>query len=239
MLTALTGIAPVAAESYRLGANDIVKIQVYGEDDLNMESKIGGDGNINFPLLGVVYVKGKTLAELEEYLTARLADGYIRKPKIRVSIIKHRNFYVNGEVKTPGGYPYEDGLTVHKAISLAGGFTEKAEKTTIKITRVREGVAQAMEAELDATVLPDDFVVVAQTKKVYVNGEVKRAGDYPYERGLTVHKAITMAGGLTDKAAAGSIKVLRMINGKEQQIAVQLESGVQPEDIVVVPRSFF
>jgi polysaccharide export outer membrane protein len=172
-------------------------------------------------------------------LTARLADGYIRKPKIRVSIIKHRNFYVNGEVKTPGGYPYEDGLTVHKAISLAGGFTEKAEKTTIKITRVREGVAQAMEAELDATVLPDDFVVVAQTKKVYVNGEVKRAGDYPYERGLTVHKAITMAGGLTDKAAAGSIKVLRMINGKEQQIAVQLESGVQPEDIVVVPRSFF
>lgn len=239
MLTALTGIAPVAAESYRLGANDIVKIQVYGEDDLNMESKIGGDGNINFPLLGVVYVKGKTLPELEEYLTARLADGYIRKPKIRVSIIKHRNFYVNGEVKTPGGYPYEDGLTVHKAISLAGGFTEKAEKTTIKITRVREGVAQAMEAELDATVLPDDFVVVAQTKKVYVNGEVKRAGDYPYERGLTVHKAITMAGGLTDKAAAGSIKVLRMINGKEQQIAVQLESGVQPEDIVVVPRSFF
>jgi polysaccharide export outer membrane protein len=96
-----------------------------------------------------------------------------------------------------------------------------------------------MEVELDAPVLPDDFVVVAQIKKVYVNGEVKRAGDYAYERGLTVHKAITMAGGLTDKAAAGSIKILRMVNGKEQQIEVQLDNGVLPEDIVVVPRSFF
>ena len=96
-----------------------------------------------------------------------------------------------------------------------------------------------MEVELDAPVLPDDFVVVPQLKKVYVNGEVKRAGDYLDERGLTVHKAITMAGGLTDKAAASSIKVLRMVNGKEQTVEVQLDSEVLPEDIVVVPRSFF
>lgn len=154
-------------------------------------------------------------------------------------VAEGQRFYISGEVRTPGRYLYEKGLTTHKAISMAGGFTEKAEKVTIRITRVRNGIAQPIEADLDAPVLPDDFVVVPQVKKIYVNGEVKRAGDYPYERGLTVHKVITLAGGLTDKAAAGSIKILRMVDGKEQTVEVQLDNGVQPEDIVVVPRSFF
>jgi protein involved in polysaccharide export with SLBB domain len=74
---------------------------------------------------------------------------------------------------------------------------------------------------------------------VYVNGEVKKAGDYPYEKGLTIHKAITMAGGFTDKAAKGRTRVLRTINGTEKTIDVALDSVILPEDIVVVPRSFF
>jgi len=235
-----TGMAAsLPHQRYELGPNDVVHIRVFGEDDLTVESKVSGDSTINVPLLGAVAVTGKTVEELHEYLTVRLEDGYLKKPRVTVSLVKHRNFFVNGEVKTPGGYPYEEGLTVHKAISLAGGFTEKAEKATIKITRVREGIAQPVEADLDTAVLPDDFVVVPQAKKVYVNGEVKRAGDFPYERGLTVHKVITLAGGLTDKAAASRIRVLRMVNGKELAVEVQLENGVQPEDIVVVPRSFF
>ncbi len=72
-----------------------------------------------------------------------------------------------------------------------------------------------------------------------MNGEVKKAGDYPYETGLTIHKVITMAGGFTDKAAKGRTRVLRVINGKEKSIDVELDSVLQPEDIVVVPRSFF
>ena len=87
--------------------------------------------------------------------------------------------------------------------------------------------------------LPDDFIVVPQLQKVYVNGEVKHAGDYPYERGLTVHKIISMAGGFTDKAAERSTKVLRKVNGQEESIQVNLETIILPEDILVVPRSFF
>jgi polysaccharide export outer membrane protein len=99
--------------------------------------------------------------------------------------------------------------------------------------------AQSIETTLDAPVMPDDFIVVPQLKKVYVNGEVKRAGDYPYERGLTVHKVITMAGGFTDKAAESRTKVLRKVNEHEQSIPVDLETIILPEDILVVPRSFF
>ena len=87
--------------------------------------------------------------------------------------------------------------------------------------------------------MPDDMIVVAQLRKFYVNGEVKRPGDYVYEKGLTVHKAITIAGGFTDKAAKRRTRVLRNINGKEKTIDVELDSVIMPEDIVVVPRSFF
>jgi protein involved in polysaccharide export with SLBB domain len=147
--------------------------------------------------------------------------------------------YVSGEVKTPGRYVYEKGMTVHKAISLAGGWTEKADHGTIKLTRVIDGVVQSLEVEANVPVLAEDFIVVPMVRKVYINGEVKRAGEYPYERGLTVHKIISMAGGFTDKAAERNTRVLRKIDGQEQSLQVNLETIVLPEDILVVPRSFF
>ena len=182
---------------------------------------------------------GLTIHELQQDLTTRLAAGYLSKPKVTVTVARHRNFYVGGEVKTPGGYPYEEGLTVHKAISLAGGFTEKADKRVITITRAHGSQVDILTLEPDAMVRPDDLVAVAQARKFYANGEVRRAGDYPYERELTLHKAITMAGGFTDKASTSRAKVIRKIEGKEQEISLGLEGIILPEDIIVVPRSFF
>jgi protein involved in polysaccharide export with SLBB domain len=173
----------------------------------------------------------------EEMLAAKL-DTLVLPDDIIV-VAQGEKFFVNGEVKTPGRYLYEKNLTIHKAITMAGGFTEKAEKATIRVTRQADGVVHTAEVELDARVLPDDFIVIAQMHKIYVNGEVKKAGDYPYEKGLTIHKIITMAGGFTDKAAVGRTKVLRIVNGEEQSLRVNLDAIVLPEDIVVVPRSFF
>jgi protein involved in polysaccharide export with SLBB domain len=300
-------------EGYRLGPNDIVRIQVFGEEDLTLETKVEGDGQITYPLLGILHVGGLTIHELQQDLTTRLAAGYLSKPKVTVTVARHRNFYVGGEVKTPGGYPYEEGLTVQKAITLAGGFTEKSDKRVITVTRAHgsqveiltlepdamvrpddlvavaqakkfyvsgevktpggypyEGGLTAQKAitlaggftekadkrvitvtrahgsqveiltlEPDAMVRPDDLVAVAQARKFYVNGEVRRAGDYPYERELTLHKAITMAGGFTDKASTTRAKVIRKIGGEEQEILLGLEELILPEDIIVVPRSFF
>jgi polysaccharide export outer membrane protein len=156
-----------------------------------------------------------------------------------IVVVESQRFYVSGEVRTPGRYLYEKGMTTHKAIGMAGGLTEKAEKRTIQVTRILQGLAQTIELNGEAPVLPEDFIVIPPTFKVYVNGEVKKAGDYPYEKGLTIHKAITMAGGFTDKAAKGRTRVLRIIEGKEKTIDVGLDSLILPEDIVVVPRSFF
>ena len=154
-------------------------------------------------------------------------------------MVRYRNVYVSGEVKTPGGFPYEAGLTVQKAIALASGLTEKADKTGVKVTRSNGSAVEMTMLGADVPVMADDLIVVAQAKKFYVNGEVKRSGDFPYEKGLTVHKAITMAGGFTDKAAKNSTKVLRIINGEEHTIEVPLDALLLPEDIIVVPQRFF
>jgi polysaccharide biosynthesis/export protein VpsN len=158
-----TGIASVSPQSYRLGPNDVVKVQVYGEEDLTVESQIDGDGNITFPLLGVVHVQGKTIQEFQQYLTARLADGYVRAPKVTTFVVKFRNFYVNGEVKAPGGYSYQEGLTVHKAITMAGGFTDKAAKGRTKVLRTVNGKEISVPIDLDSLVSPEDIIVVPRS----------------------------------------------------------------------------
>jgi len=230
---------PQTGHQYQLGPNDVVRIQVFGEEDLTVETKVAGNGTINYPLLGSVHVAGKTVGELQEYLTTQLAKGYLRFPKVTVSMVRHRNVYVSGEVRTPGGFPYEAGLTVQKALTMAGGFTEKADKQGIKVNRLNGTTVETMLPEADTLVMPDDLIVVAQAKKFYVNGEVKKPGDFPYEKELTLHKAVTMAGGFTDKAAKSSTKVLRIINGEERTVEIPLDAPVLPEDIIVVPQRFF
>lgn len=226
-------------EDYRLGPNDVLRILVYGEEDLSVEAKVEGDGHITYPLLGVLKVGGFTAKDLQHDLTSRLEAGYVRHPKVMVTIARHRNFYVGGEVKTPGGYSYEEGLTVQKAIALAGGLSEKADKQLITVTRLGASGVEVVSLESDAVLRPDDLVTVPQIKKFYINGEIRRAGDYPYERDLTVHRAVTMAGGFTDKAVTSHAKVIRKHEGQERTLSVDLDGLVLPDDIIVVPRSFF
>lgn len=226
-------------QAYRLGSNDVVRVQVFGEDDLSVERAVDGDGTITFPLLGALSVGGRTVQEVQDELTARLRAGYIRHPKVTVFIVKHRNFTVSGEVKKPGGFEYREGVTVQEAIALAEGFTEKANRHEVMVTRLNGGNAQTIPVLLDAPILPNDLIIVSQAPRLYVNGEVRRPGDYMYEKGLTIHKAVTMAGGFTEKAAKNRTKVLRMINGQEETIPVKLDDPVQPNDIIVVPQRFF
>jgi len=143
-----------------LGTNDTIKVQVFGENDLTTEARIGGDGKIAFPLLGVLEIKGLTIKEAETLIANRLLDGYLKHPRVNVSIVKYRNFYISGEVKHPGAYPYEEGLNVMKAVVLAGGFTEKAYKDKIKVKRHMGKQEQSRPLKLEDPVLPDDEIVV-------------------------------------------------------------------------------
>ena len=118
---------------YRLGAGDVISISVYDEADLSLEVRIGLSGQISYPLLGDVVVSGLTPKLLEQKLTRGLKGPYLVAPSVNVSIIEYRPFYVIGEVKKPGSYPFHPGLTVDKAISISGGFTERASKGSIYV----------------------------------------------------------------------------------------------------------
>lgn len=115
-----------ADELYKLGAGDVISIVVYGEESLTIpEQKIDNREVIDYPYLGEIKIGGKSLKQVQNHITSGLKGDYLVNPKVNVAIVKYRNVYINGLVNRPGGYEYEPGLTVQKAISLAGGVMSK------------------------------------------------------------------------------------------------------------------
>jgi len=151
-------------QQYQLGAGDLIAISVYGETDLSFEVKIGDSGRITYPFLGEIQVTGNTTQELEGLITHGLIDGeFLIRPEVTVNIVEYRPFYVNGEVQDPGSYPFEPGLTLRKAITIAGGFTERASRSRISIISGSSDSGESVIAEsLDIFVKPDDIISVSQ-----------------------------------------------------------------------------
>lgn len=158
--------APVTTDSsYILGANDVINISVYGEEDLTLRDvRITDNGIITFPLLGEVKAAGATIRGFELLLREGLVrEEYLVDPRITVTMVEYRPFYIDGEVEKPGSYPYQPGLTVRRAVSIAGGFTSRAARSGITIHSAERLDAPERKADnLDAPVGPGDLVSVPQ-----------------------------------------------------------------------------
>jgi polysaccharide biosynthesis/export protein VpsN len=173
VLLILSASTLAASEQYRLGAGDLIQISVYDEPDLSTEVRIGLSGDISYPLLGDVTVAGLSPKDLEEKLVKRLKGPYLLNPSVTVSIVEYRPFYVTGEVEKPGGYSFHPGLTVDKAISIAGGFTERASKSKIFVQHDNSGSTnvslqgrrdeQRTQLKLYDVVQPGDVITVEQS----------------------------------------------------------------------------
>jgi protein involved in polysaccharide export with SLBB domain len=149
---------------YKLGTGDMISVRVLGEDDLRREKvRLSDAGTLSFPVLGEIKVQGMTVGTLEDYITKGLKGRYLLNPQVTVTIDEYRNFYVNGMVEKPGGYPYSPGLTVRKAITLAGGFKERASREKINIIRDDDPKQTARKVDLNATVLPGDIVTIEES----------------------------------------------------------------------------
>ena len=150
-------------KQYLLGTGDMIRIQVYDETDLYLETRVSDTGTISYPFLGELAVKGISLAKLEALITSRLKGDYLINPKVSIDMIEYRQFYVNGEIESAGGFPYQPGLTVRKAISLAGGFKERASKDKIYIIHDDSTTSEAIKVTLDEAVRPGDIITVEQS----------------------------------------------------------------------------
>lgn len=133
--TAPPGTAAYQPTVYRLAAGDKLLITVFGEESLSREFFVTPQGDLAFPLLGDLPVSKLTVSELQEMLRTRLADGYVNDPRVTVEVLNYRPFYILGEVNKAGEYPFSDGLTAIQAVARAGGYSYRADQSTIYITR--------------------------------------------------------------------------------------------------------
>ncbi|BBM66535.1 capsular polysaccharide biosynthesis protein [Vibrio alfacsensis] len=149
--------------NYTIGAGDKIQIVVYGEEDLSIdELYIDNGGKFDYPYLGQLSAINKTTEQLKTEITRGLIGDYLISPKVRVSIVGFRSIYVNGEVKKPGGYEYQPGLTVDKAIALAGGFTDRASRSKVYIAQAGKDELKN-KVKLSSTVSPGDIIVIEQS----------------------------------------------------------------------------
>jgi len=121
--------------SYKLDTGDMISIKVYDENDLTVETRLNDRGRINYSYLGELEISGKTTQEVEELVASKLKEGYLLNPSVSVTVLEYRPFFINGEVTSPGDYPYQPGLTLEKAVSIAGGFTDRASRRKIYLLR--------------------------------------------------------------------------------------------------------
>ena len=150
--------------TYELAAGDVISIRVFGEEDLSRDKvRLTDAGTISYPVLGELRALGLTIGDLERRITAGLKDGYLVNPRVSVQIEEYRPFYINGMIERPGGYPYQPGLTVLKASSLAGGFKERASFSKITIIRERDPKATKEKADLNTPVYPGDTIFVDES----------------------------------------------------------------------------
>lgn len=146
------------AEGYVLGANDVVRVTVFGEPDLSGEFKLDGGGLVALPLIGSQVLGGSSLRAAEERIAAALKDGYLVDPKVTLEVMTARPFFIMGEVRNPGSYHFSEGMTILQAVALSGGFTYRANESTVEL--VRGGAAR--DADMTAALQPGDVITVKE-----------------------------------------------------------------------------
>ena len=144
--------------TYRLGAGDKLHIVVAGADDLTADYSVGDNGALSLPLIGDIKASGLTRAQVEHELEVKLSQGYVKNPKVSVSVLSYRPFYIYGEVTKPGEYPYASGMRVMSAVATAGGYTYRAQEGYVVVTR--DG--QDRRALPGMPILPDDIIRVPE-----------------------------------------------------------------------------
>jgi polysaccharide export outer membrane protein len=247
-----------AQTDYRIGAQDVLNITVFGEAELSGKYTVEQDGTFTFPLIGRVKAGATTLRELEQEVKKHLADGYLKNPQVSIAIETYRSqrILVMGEVRSPGEYLLTGDMTLLAALARAGGTSPAASREAVivrsrrvpangeggaeaEILRIDLADLQAGNTALNITLQDGDTLNVPKAQSVFVSGQVKAPGAYAVEPGTTVLQVLSLAGGLTDRGADSRIRIQRMVKGKLKETKAKLTDTVQPGDTIIVPQKFF
>jgi polysaccharide biosynthesis/export protein len=247
--------ADATLTTYQIGAQDQLKITVLDEPSLSQSYRVDSDGSITMDYIGRVRAAGSTPTDLQERVRALLAKGdFLKNPQVRVEVesYKSQSVIVSGEVRTPGKLPMTGAMTLLEALAAAGSPTSAA-SNELTIAHLRRPGSEGRDADVthvnwkdlqlgkgvDVALQDGDLIHVPKAQTFYIYGQVKNAGTYVYEPGITVQQALAMAGGLTDRGSDRRIRATRFVKGKSLDISLRLDDKVQPGDTITVDQRFF
>jgi polysaccharide export outer membrane protein len=237
-----------------VGDGDVLDINVYENDDISSTVRVSANDTIRVPLIGEIDVASLTVSQVASKIEALLADGYLVNPQVDVFVKEYRSkkVIILGQVNNPGLYELRGKTTFLEFISTAGGLTQDAgnsasikRKTidadeTDNIVIDLNRLIKKGDTSLNIQVRDGDSVYISKADVYYVSGEVNKPGYYKLEDEVTVIKAITTAGGFSKIAAKSKVKVNRVIEGRQQVLEnVTMDMPVLPNDVIIVPESFF
>lgn len=256
----LLAAGAASGASYILGPRDILSISVYEQEDLTQRIRIAEEGTVNLPLIGVVQVAGLTVEELGKVLVGRYRE-FIRDPQVQVFVVEYhsKEISVLGEVRRPGLYKLSGNTTLLEVISSVGGLAENHADTLVVLREKGEkaGMSETIIIDIgkllsvegqDLNIQVQDGDVINVPKRVsskdnyFLMGQVRSPGPYTMPKDgstLTVYKAISIAGGFTEKASKRRIKIRREVGEQTMEFKADLDTLVRTQDIIIVPESFF
>ncbi len=248
--------APQTPRGYIIGADDQLRITVFGEPDLTNSYRVGTDGFISFPLITRILAGGLSVGEFEERLKAALATGYLRNPQVRVEIdqYKSQSVFVTGEVRSPNEIQMTGAMTLLKALAMAGSPTTAAsDELTIARHSGRAGPNGAAADEImtvnwralqtgripDVALADGDVINVPPAERFYIQGYVRNPGYYVLNSGMTVEQAVALAGGLNERGTFRGISATRIIKGKTEKVDLRRDDKVLANDVLNIPQRMF
>ena len=243
-----------AAAEYRIGSGDVLRVSVYQNPDLSLETRVTEAGTISFPLLGSVRVGGLTVTAAERVIAEGLRNGnFVRQPQVNLVVMQVRGNQVSvlGQVNRPGRFPLEVAdLRLSDLLAMAGGVSNGGSDLVV-VNGLRDGQAWRTEVDLpslfasggrsrDLVVQGGDTVWVDRQPLVYIYGEVQRPGPMRLERGMTLMQALATGGGLTPRGTEKGIRVhRRQADGRVQVMQLVMDERMQDGDVVYVRESLF
>lgn len=241
-------------QDYKLAEGDSIRVVVFQNPDLTLDTRVSESGTISYPLIGTVPVGGLTIGAAEKWIAKGLKDGgFVQQPQVNIVLLQNRGNQVSvlGQVNRPGRYPLETfNARVSDMLAAAGGITLAGSDVVI-LSGLRQGQPFRKEIDLPAMYLDNkpaedievasgDVLYVHRAPVYYIYGEAQRSGSYRIERGMTIQQALAQGGGSTVR---GTEKWLRLHrrgpSGKIEQISPELTDPIQPDDVLYVRESLF
>lgn len=239
---------------YRLGAGDVVRVLVYQNPDLTLETRVSETGVISFPLIGAVRIGGLGVSAAEQLIADGLRNGnFIKQPQVTIVLLQIRGNQASvlGQVNRPGRYPIETtDMRLTDLLATAGGVAPTGADLVV-LTGTRAGKPYRLEVDLpslfgpnsstgDVTVLNGDVLWVDRAPLVYIYGEVQRPGPMRLERGMTLMQVLASGGGLTQRGTERGIRIHRKTpEGKVEVVQPAMDEVVKEGDVVYVKESLF